>query len=158
MVQLCAAMRSELEASEAGAAGRPLGGGRYAWVGRRGVRTAEAVGADGAALRKAGVAGYWRRSGTAVPSRGRSPVASGLRRPSTRVNTRSEVAEGQRPRRFAYKTVPAPQGERPGREDHPVTRRSVGPKRQAIHANVASRPKTLITSASGPGDAMGTAR
>ena len=38
-----------------------------------------------------------------------------------------------------------------------MMRSSVGPKRHPIHAKAARRPKTLITPASGPGDAMGTA-
>jgi hypothetical protein len=41
-------------------------------------------------------------------------------------------------------------------ELQPVARSSVGPKRQAIHANAASRPKALITPAGAPGEAIGT--
>jgi len=42
-----------------------------------------------------------------------SSVASGLRLPSTGVSNRSEIADGQRPRRCAYQTVPAPQASVP---------------------------------------------
>jgi hypothetical protein len=46
---------------------------------------------------------------------GSSICVSGLRLPSTRVNSLAESAEGQRPRRLAYQSVPPPHASTPSR-------------------------------------------
>jgi hypothetical protein len=106
-----------------------------------------------------------------------SAGATGLRLPTTRPKRRAETGDGHRPRRLAYEIVPVPHASAPKtrnatpypkppwlphahathHQPHPAKRRSVGPKRHAIHANTASRPTTLITPANGPGEATAVA-
>jgi hypothetical protein len=90
-----------------------------------------------------------------TPRERRGPPPAALRVPD-RARAPGERSQDEEEVQYQYPPwVPHPQAAH--HQLHPATRSSIGPKRQAIHAKMASRPKTMIPSASGPGDTIGTA-